>query len=411
MIDAAEFRHGWRPLVAAFFVGGCGVASLPFFTMGVFTKPLGDEFGWSRAETQAFLTFLTAGVLLGSPLAGWLMDRIGVRRVVITSIFGLSAGVAALGLFTASLPLFYAIAAATALAAAGTTSVCYSRVVISWFARQRGLALGLSISGPGLAGIVLPAYATWLVTTEGWRAAYLGLSALPILLALPVAFLWLRMQPGDAIAAGDIPDSTQGMTFAEAIRGYRMWVIGIAFFLFCSGTGGSIPHLIPMLTDRGLTASDAAGIAGISGVAVLIGRVAGGWLLDRFWAPLVAAVVVGSPTLFCLALGLGGSGDWLILAAAITIGLAAGAEFDIVAYMVSRYFGLRDYGLIYGVLYGVFVCGTALAPPLFGWMFDSYGNYDVALVTAGAFFGLGAVIVLTLGRYPNEKGGPGGARP
>lgn len=398
---ASEFRAGWRSVAAAFFVGGCGVASLPFFTMGVFTKPLGEAFGWSRAETQAYLTFLTFGVLIGSPLAGWLMDRIGVRTVAISAVFGLSLGLAATGFFTDSLSVFYAVAFATALFGAGTTSVCYSRVVISWFERHRGFALGLSISGPGLAGVVIPVYATWLVETQGWRIAYLGLAVLPIVLALPAAYAWLHMRQGGQTSehpAG--PTMHAGKTFGEAIRTRQMWAIGIGFLLFCSGTGGAIPHMIPMLTDRGLSSGEAAAIAGLSGIFVLIGRVAGGWLLDRFWAPGVAAVVVGSPTVFCIALGAGIGGDPLIYATAITIGLAAGAEFDIVAYMVSRYFGLKAYGLIYGALYGFFVCGTALAPPLLGWMFDTHGNYDLALLTTGAFFGLGAFIVLTLGPYP-----------
>jgi predicted MFS family arabinose efflux permease len=190
------------------------------------------------------------------------------------------------------------------------------------------------------------------------------------------------------------------MTFADALRGWRLWAIGLSFLLFCSGTGGSIPHMIPMLIDRGLSSDQAAGVAALSGAGLLIGRIAGGWLLDRFSAPAVAAVVVGSPSLFCLVLGFGGGGEALILATAITIGVAAGAEFDIVAFMVSRYFGLRQYGLIYGALYGFFVCGTALAPPLFGWMYDTRGNYDLVLVTAGAFFGTGALLVLTLGRPP-----------
>ena len=402
--EVSEFRRGWRSVAAAFFVGGCGVASLPFFTMGVFTKPLGEAFGWSRAETQGFLTFLTAGVLVGSPLAGWLMDRIGVRRVTMFAVLALAAGLAALGALTTSLTSFYVIAALTAFFGAGTTSVCYSRVVISWFERHRGFALGLAISGPGLAGILAPVYATWLVETQGWRAGYFGIAVLPVALALPAAYVWLRLRPAAATEALR-PAEHAGLTFGQAIRSYRMWVIGLGFFLFCSGTGGLIPHMIPLLTDRGLSGGEAARIAGISGLAVLFGRVAGGWLLDRFWAPAVAAVVVGSPAVFCLALGLGfglgGDGQSLVVATAVAIGLAAGAEFDIVAYMVSKYFGLKAYGLIYGALYGFFVCGTAVAPPLFGWLFDTRGNYDVALITAGAAFGLGALIVLTLGRYPN----------
>ena len=123
MTSPSEFRAGWRAVAAGFLIGGCAVSSLPFFTMGVFTKPLGDAFGWSRGETQGFLTCLTLGVLIGSPLIGWMADRFGLRPVTMLAVSWMAAGLAGLAVLTNSLLSFYIIAFLTAVIAAGTTSV------------------------------------------------------------------------------------------------------------------------------------------------------------------------------------------------------------------------------------------------------------------------------------------------
>jgi MFS family permease len=395
---SAELRRGWR-IVAVSAVGvGLGLSPLPFYSIGVFTKPLAEEFGWARAEIQLVLAFITLGALIGSPIVGALMDRIGVRRVVLVSVVGLGVGLAALGLLTNSPTTFYAIGFVMALLGAGTTPVTWSRAIFDWFVARRGLALGLALTGTGISAFFIPRLTTFLVAEVGWRFAYVTLGLLPILIALPLCWLWLKPAPragGRAQAAGET-----GFTFQEAVRSYRFYVIFVSFFLAGLATGGVSTNVVPMLTDRGFDAETAAWVAGAQGLAVVAGRFITGYLLDRVWAPGMAAFVFALPAAACFVLSLGSPSITVSTAAVILVGFAGGAEFDLIAYFTARYFGLRKFGVIYGTLYALFVTASGIAPAMFGRAYDMTGSYEAILQAGAVCFLLGAALVLTLGRYP-----------
>ena len=393
-------RRGW-PLVLAALVGtGCGMSGISIFTLGVMTKPLAETFGWSRAEIQGLLSCFVVGALVGSPLVGLLMDKYGVRGVTIASTIGFAVGLSALGLLTNSLIQFYAYGLAAGVLGAGTTSVTWSRAIMAWFRQRRGLALGLALTGSGFCAMLAPLYATWLLEDFGWRQAYVGLALLPVVVSLPLALLFLRPPP-EASTTENIAVAA-GKSLAEALRSYSFWGIGLGLLLAGFGTSGIVPHLIPLLTDRGLTAMDAARIAGSLGLAVIAGRALAGYLLDRFWAPAVAAVVLGVPAVASVILAGDQHSVAVTTAAAMLVGLAGGAEYDLLAFLTARYLGLRRFGAIYGCMYGVFISGTGVAPVVFGAVFDSQGSYVIALYGAAACFVGSAATLLTLGKYPAE---------
>lgn len=402
---AAELRRGWPIILAALVGTGCGISAVPMFTVGVFTNPLGEAFGWSRAQVQGVISFFVLGALIGSPLIGWLMDRHGVRPVTLASTAGMALLFVALGLFTTNLATFYALALAIGVIGAGTTSVTWSRAIMAWFEARRGLALGLALTGSGVAGAILPIYATWLEAAFGWRVAYTGLAVLPGLLALPAAFVLLRM-PGQSThaAQGAAGVQSEGVTLRAALADRRFWLIGFGLFLAGLGTSGIVAHLIPLLTDRGFAPSDAARVASALGLAILTGRIVTGYLMDRLWAPGLAAVVLIVPALACLVLAGDTTSVALLTAAAVVVGFAGGAEFDLLAYLCSRYFGLKHYGAIYGSLYALFVTASGMAPPLFGWVFDTRGGYDLILNLSAGGFVAGALMLLVLGSYPRGFG-------
>jgi MFS family permease len=139
-------------------------------------------------------------------------------------------------------------------------------------------------------------------------------------------------------------------------------------------------------------------------IAILIGRIGTGWLLDRVWAPLVTLPVLGAPAIACLLLA-GGPPDLTIAyLCALSIGLAAGAETDLIAFLAAKYFGMRHYGRIYGLLLLPFGVASAVSPALFGLARDATGNYDLALHIATGMFLVGAALPLALGRYPENRG-------
>jgi len=404
-----EFRHGWKPLAGALVGAGCGITSIVFYTHGVFAVPIAESTGWQRGAVQFAFTLMSLLAIVTAPVVGSLIDRVGARRVALTSIFGFLVGLSLLAIASASLPLYYAAFMGMAILGAGTLPVTWTSVVNQWFSHNRGLALGTALSGTGIAASVAPGYAGWLIARVGWQAAYFWLAITVTSIAMPVVWAWFRSpalsdaagaatNPGEAAAGG--PDLLAGVSLRDALSGYRLWILCLSVFLVAGSVAGLITSFVALLTDRGLALADAAGFAGLIGVSVIVGRLGAGFLLDRLWAPAVAAVLLACPAVACLLLDSGTVEPGLITACAVLIGLAAGAELDLMAFLAARYFGLRRYASIYGVVFVFFSVAAGIAPAAFGFVYDLSGGYSLALnVAAGACL-LGALSVLTLGRYP-----------
>lgn len=402
---AAEFKRGWTIIVVAAIGMAFGLSALPIYSIGTFTKPISEAYGWSRAEVQAIYFWMTVGNLIAAPVLGWLIDQQGVRRVALYSIVGTSMGYAALGLATGPLWSFYVVGFVTAVIGVGTVPITWSRVVVDWFDVARGRALGLALSGTGFAAMLIPPYAAWIIETWGWRAAFVGLAALPALLAFPAAYFLLHDRTGSAARKiedkAPAPVETEGLDFWTVARGYRFWALNIIFFSIGVCIAGLIAALVPMLTDAGMATGTAATIASVVGAAVIVGRIGTGYLIDRFWAPGVGLILLSLPAISCLILASGGAANVpaAIFCAAL-IGLAAGAEFDLMSFLVSQYFGQRRYGIIYSCLYAVFKISAGIGAPLFGFAFDTTGSYNTILYLAVGLFIGSSALLLALGKYP-----------
>lgn len=399
-LTSVEFRRGGRVLFAAAVGTAFGASPIPFNSIGPFTKPLAEEFGWGRGDIQLALFCFTVAVVVTVPFIGGLADRLGVRKVAIgtLALFGLSY--AALAFTPASLAVFYLLWVLMGALGGGSTPVTWTRAVNGWFVHNRGLALALTLFGTGLTAAFLPSFATWLIEAYGWRAAFVGVALLPLGVALPIV-LWLFREPGqgetDALVAAA---ARAGASVREALRSYRFWVIAAAILCVSIGVGGSITNFQPLLIDRGFEPQYAARIAGVIGVSVMAGRLLAGFLMDRFWAPAVTLPMLALPALACILLA---QDDVPVAAAVLSaalIGLAAGAETDLVAYLTARYFGVAHYGRLYGLQYAVFGFASGISPFLFGRVFDATGSYRPMLYVAAVLFVAGACALLTLGRYP-----------
>ena len=391
-----EFRSGGTTLFASFTGMMLGISAIPFYTISAFAGPVTAETGWSMAEFQTAFSFILAGVLAG-PLFGHWCDRYGPRRVALvsTALFGVAlVGIGAAG--SAGLFAFYAAWALMALVGQGTGPIVWTHVVTGWFERQRGLALGIALAGSGVFAVFGPALATAFIDAAGWQASYALLGGMVLLIALPICLLLLKNPPqmGRHQSAAEA-----SKTVKAALRSYRFWIIAGAFFAISFGVSGLIANLIPMLEEAGRGRGEAARLAGLVGAAVIGGRIIVGLLLDRLWPPGVAALLLALPAASCLLLAGEVSGTGAALAVFL-IGFAAGAEFDIVAFLAARYFGLAAYGKIYSLLYVALFVGAAVAPPIFGSVFDATGSYADALEVFVAVFLLAAVSLLTLGRAP-----------
>ena len=249
--------------------------------------------------------------------------------------------------------------------AAGTLPITWTRVVNAWFDDYRGIALGITLAGTGIAATLAPSYVVWLVAEFGWHGAYLALAATVTLIALPGVYLLFRDPSNPSKLSASSHDSdgipsraAVGVTLTEALADYRFWLMGMSLLLVAAGISGLITNLVPLVIDMGYTPAVAGRYAGLIGISVISGRLAAGFLVDHVWAPLVAAVFLSAPGLAAVLLSADALAPVWLATAAIIVGLAAGAELDLLAFLASRYFGLRHYGAVYAVN----TCSSRLAP-------------------------------------------------
>jgi len=402
----AEFS-AWPVLLAAIMGVALGPAAIAItYTLGPLIPSLVDTFGWSRAEILTIGPLLIAGALPATQVFGWLLDRYPARAVIVPAQIAMGLSFIALGLGTHSLASFYLLYFLLGATGAGASPLAFVKLLSRHFDRHRGLAIGIALAGTGLSGMFAPSYVTWMVETAGWRTAYIGIGMLPILVAAPLSIVLLRerriLDPVPSEPVTGEADEV-GHTLAQALRTWQMWALAFAFLLAAGAVTAVVTNLVPMLVETGRSEARAAVLAGGIGAAIIISRIGVGWLVDRFWAPAIGALVIGAAALGTLVLATPGASDTTVLLAIFVIGLATGAEFDLNAFLASRYFGSRHLGRIYAVQYSALIVGSGIGAPASGWLRDAAGDFSWMLwVTAGGFAAC-AALLLTLGPYPRDK--------
>ncbi len=403
---SGEFRKGWKVLIAALLGTACGSSPLPFQTAGFMMGPIQEEFGWSLKQLSFGVTIYGVLGALLAPVFGALADRFGVRRVALGSLTAFGIVFGAFGLMPPSLLGYYFMWFLIGLVGIGSTPITWSRAVNLWFFRNRGLALGLTLVGTSISAIVLPPLTVGLIAQFGWRGAYPALALLPLAIALPVGLAFFREprpeeRPPELNAVGaDGKLELGGLTLRECLAGRRFWILGVSIFLVAFAYGGALVHMPTMLKAKGFEPAQAAGVMSLFGVSIFAGRIITGLLLDRVWAPLVTLPILSLPAVACFLLAGDQMSFGLAVACAFMLGFSSGAETDLIAFLAGRYFGMANYGRIYGSLYMVFGIASALSPLAYGWVRDSTGSYDGILFTAAAFFVSGGLLLPALGKYP-----------
>jgi MFS family permease len=402
-----ETRHGWVVTLAAMFCLTCGPTALLVSAFGVFVQPLAQTFGWSMGQIGFAVSLIALTLTLVSPLQGYLIDRYGARKVILASIPALSAGLIAMYFLPASLAVFYLSWVTLTVLAVGVWPSAYLRAVSGWFDQRLGLATGVANAGIGLGVIVVPPIAAALVSSAGWRWAFVGLGGLA-LLTLPIAALFLREAVRTARTL-EAPDSwtwspgplLANPTFRRLTAGY--------FLIGTSGTG-IVAGLIPLLITSGMKPGAAVAVMSLFGVAALIGRVLTGWLLDH----LFVSTVMNTFVVFAVA-ATGGYADGVTgktaTVAAVMLGLLMGAEFDVLAYAVRRYFGLHSFGKIYGMVFGGFQLGAAVGAGVLALSVQLTQSYRLGMGIFAATLLISVPVFGGLDSYPAtvSKAGTGGS--
>ncbi|NKB36951.1 MAG: MFS transporter [Gammaproteobacteria bacterium] len=402
---SGKIFYGWWNVATGFVGMALCYGIFTVFAFGVFVGPLQEEFGWNRGELSFALSMTNFAVVIASPLLGLLIDKYGVRKILIPSVVLMSICIASMGLLTANIWHLYLLYFLIPFLGAGTLPQSYSRVLIAWFNRRRGFALGLSLSGFGVGAMLIPVVAQSIIEVAGWRVSYFIFAATVFLLALPMAIFFMRESPqemglsadGDT-ATKDQPDNDSdltGLSGMEAMKTSTYWLILFSFLLVGIGLTGVLAHLYPLLVDRGLSPQLAARCMASIGPGIIIGRIVAGYLMDRFFAPYVTAffllgMVAGISILAS------GTTSMLVFAAALLVGMASGSEISEIAYICSRYFGKKAFGQIYGIMFAAFQVGAIFGAPLMGFYYDRAGNYIGALWLLAGIVTLPQLLLLYL---------------
>ncbi len=410
MSNTGPFR-GWWVLSSATVGLALGYSNIGVVSFGLFVIPLADAFGWGRGDISVAMLLMNATVVVMAPLAGVLIDRLGVRRVLLPSIVLFALAVAALARLDGNILVFYLTYVLLTAFGIGTTPTTYMRTVVAWFNRKRGLAIGIAMAGVGLGATLIPPAVQFVIMHFGWRWAYLALAGLALFISLPLVAALLVEKPEDL---GQLPDGRApeiirkdsrtwvGYSFSLCLRQRSFWLMSIGFSLLGMFTSGILAHLVPLLQDRNVSPELAALGASLLGITLIAGRIVCGLLLDRFPARLIVVGFLLGPVVGLAMLAGGASSGWAFLSV-LLVGLAIGAEMDFMTYLVSRYLGLLAFGRTYGFMYSAFAVGAGFGPVLMGYAHQYSGNYGIALWGLCAATALALVPFSCLGPYPAQS--------
>jgi len=361
-------------------------------TLTAFMGPIAADTGWSRGAISLGLSLCILTLLLLGPPVGRLADRIGPWRVVAAGAPLLGLSVAAIGWIPPIYPLFLAICAIIGATGALTFTTLYLLVASRWFDRRLGLALGITACGTGIGFMLGPIVTQALIAELGWRLAYVALGAISTVIALFAIVLLIRDRSVEASPSGKVRRTPTGW------RSRLFWRLAFIYFLTGIAVNGTIVHLMPVLTDRGLPSVQAASLAAIMGGGVMLARLGAGLLLDHVDTGLFGAscFVLGSAGMGMLIAGPPGA----LTVAVLMVGIAVGSEGDVLAYITRRLFGGESYGANVGLMNSCFLTGTLLGPPLNGFLYDFRGSYMLGMGTFSMVMLLAASLHagVTLGR-------------
>jgi MFS family permease len=396
---AAEWRsHYMLPIAAAL---GYSTSVIHIYGLGPYLEPLQTAFGWSRSQATVGLTIATFINAIFCVPIGALVDRLGPRLVGLLGVLLTSSAFALVGTATGDPSNWYFLWSVLAIATLPVQATIWTSAVASRFEVSRGLALAITLCGASVGASVFPMLATWLIGAYGWRTALLIEAAIWAAITFPMLLLFFRGARDaqlDQAPKVQLASSLTGVGVSEGLRSFAFYRLFIASALFTFTIIALVVHFVPILKDRGAEPMVAAGIASLVGVFSILGRLATGLLLDRFRASLVGAGVFLLPIIACLLLLFVGNSRIAQMVAAAVIGLTLGSEVDVIVYLTTRHFGLKNFGTLYGGLLTALSLGTAFGPLAAAAIYDRHGSYELFLMLTIVCMAASSVALATLPR-------------
>lgn len=400
--------YGWWIVAASFlisvYVGCCG-----FFGFTAMIDPIVTEFGWSYTEVSfaSSLRGLEMGIL--APVVGVLVDRFGPRKIILIGVVTIGAAFILLSL-TQSLWMFYAAFILLAFGGGGCTSVVTLAVVARWFRRNLGKAMGITVSGFGASGLLIPVV-VWLIDSYGWRSAMviqgLGMWVVGIPLALLIRNGPEEMgmipdgaplsKPGAAASSGrpEIPDVE--IPFRNALTSRPFIYLNIVEALRFTTLTAVVIHVMPYLATGGIPRETAGLVAAAIPLFSIPGRFGFGWMGDvtdkRYVMALSFSFMAAGLVAFHFA-----AVWWPIALFLLLFSPGFGGNMVMRGAVIREYFGVRSFGKLAGITLGAASIGGVIGPTLTGWVFDTYGTYNPVWVVFAAILVVAIFLSLKIRR-------------
>jgi len=397
-----------RPAILTTFGAMIGLALGPSvianLTVSSYIGPIEAEFGWLRSDVSFAFSLVAYMIVVMSPLQGMLVDRFGPRRVILTSIplFALSLG--AIYFTPDNIYVYYFLWALVPIAGLGLWPLGYLQAVTPWFDRKLGLALGCANAGIGVGSTFLPMLVIGpIITAYSWRHAVLAIAALVLFVSWPVVAWCLREPAVDEAHKKTAASHTFGLSFRDSMREPTFWMLNLGFFLLGMTATSLVTQQVPLLRDAGWTIAETTRLQTTFGFGLLFARIAVGFIIDHVFAPRVMTTVSIGGALACILYAV--VPEWGYVSA-LLIGFLLGAEFDVLAFLIKRYYGYLAYGRVYGVIFGVFYLGSAVGiwgmPKLREMTADL--SYDNGLYAAAAILLASAILMAFMPAYRYAAG-------
>jgi MFS family permease len=387
--------HGWKMVGALSVVLFFGAAGL-MYVFPVFIESFQAEFGWSITEISSGAALLAIVMGFSNPIVGTLFARFGARRTMLVSATLLALSMLGYALLI-NLWMLYAILMVSGFAIAGATILPAQTLIINWFDRFRGRAMGLTMVGIGAGGLVLPPVNELLIRVLGWRLTWVCSFVIFVTVVIPLIAIYVRTRPQDLGLLPDGADQSDGaesesapvsgLTARSAVATLTFWLLVGVFLLQLTGVSALNFHFVPFaIKQLGFTPQQAALFYGFAVGFSILGRLLFGWLADRWHPTLLLAIsllllALGPAVLEVLFVRLGLRELELLWLYAAPFGTGIGANAVIMPVLVGRCFGELQFSKIMGLLMSGFAVGIIIGIPISGWIYDTTGSYELVLIT------------------------------
>ncbi len=391
---SSPVRSPWWTIVGISLGMAVSFSPAMLSVFGLYLKPMIADLHWSRTDVSLGVSLISVVAVIVTPIAGVLIDRYGSKPVILGGCLLLPLSMLGFSFMPPVYWAFLACAAVAGVAASVSAPSTFLTVPPQWFDGNLGRALALSIAGGSVGQFLSPLVTQHVIQSAGWRGAWLAIAGIITLIGIPNCLFLIRDNDAYRLARRAVEDSPLmiGHNFQSAIRTLNFWLLSVCFALGVTVGVGFAFHAPALLTDRGYTPAQSAWVPAILGGCSIIGRLVTGSLLDFTPFGRIAVMCFLGQGLGCLLIWTGWGGPTPFLAAGL-IGFALGGEGDVLPYTLRRLFGMRAFGKLYGLSFGLYQIGAIAGPSIMGIGYDYFHSYSAMLLVLASIACVAASLV------------------